>query len=105
VEGGGVAAAGEGVQDDGDAEFAALESVGGVDGDAVELGILAGQESADVVGLAAVGGADGDVPRLQDVAFGVFLAGGDGAPGQQPLGDAEDGLEGFDVTLAGDAGW
>ncbi|MGA5164065.1 AAA family ATPase [Streptomyces pseudogriseolus] len=105
VEGGGVAAAGEGVQDDGDAEFAALESVGGVDGDPVQLGIVAGQESADVVGLAAVSGADGDVIRQQDVAFGSFFAGGDGAPGQQPLGDAEGGVEGFEVVLAGDAGW
>lgn len=104
MEGGGVAAAGEGVQDDGDAEFAALEPVGGVDGDAVQLGVVAGQERADVVSLAAVGGADGDVTGLQGVPLGGFLAGGDGASGQQPVGDAEGALEGFDVALAGDAG-
>ena len=63
VEGGGVAAAGQGVQDDGHVVFAALEAVRGVYGDVGQASgraVWPGQGRSDGGGLVAVGGADGD---------------------------------------------
>lgn len=104
VEGGGVRAAGERVQDQGDAALVALEAVRGADADAVQARIVLGLQGAQAFGLDAVRGADGDVGGAQDLSLGVEFAGCGGLSDQEPFGEGEGRVEGFEVDAVGATG-
>src|ERR1035441_4295186 len=92
VEVGGVAAPGQGVDDDGDGELCALQPVGGVDPDLRGSGRGGEAEGlADLVGLVAVGDADGDVAGAERLAAGVALADPDCPAGKDAGGQGRSG--------------
>src|SRR5690606_28725279 len=102
VEGRGVGAAGEGVEDDGDVVLAALEAVGGVDDDVGDA--EGGEGGADRRRLVAVGGADGDAVGRQGGRVRGAFGGGRALAVQETADHQGDGAHRFRVGARGVGG-
>src|SRR5690606_40632172 len=102
VEGRGVGAAGERVEDDGDVVLAALEAVGGVDDDVRDA--EGGEGGADRGRLVAVGGADGDAVGRQGGRVRGAFGGGRALAVQETADHQGDGAHRFRVGARGVGG-